>query len=75
MMEALLRLQCEAFCSWIRKEGGVDATEDEGGLNLDLVNSVVGRYRTATSFEEKKEAYLILCNSTKRVCDPLTRLK
>ena len=71
-MEALLRLQWEAFCSWIRREG-VDATEDEEGLNLDLVNSVVGRYRTATSFEEKQQAYLVLCNSTKHVCDPLTR--
>ena len=67
VMEALLRLQWEAFCSWIKKGGGVDDTEDEGSLNLDLVNSVVERYRAATSSEEKKEAYHVLCNSTKHV--------
>lgn len=44
-------------------------------MNLDLVNGVVQGYRTATSCEEKKEAYLVLCNSTIRVCDPLTRFK
>ena len=65
VMEALLRLQWEAFCSWIKKGGGVDDTEDERSLNLDLVNSVVERYR----------AYHVLCNSTKRVGNLLTRFK
>ena len=64
MTETLLRLHLQVFCSWIRKKGGVDNTEDRGGLNLDLVNSVMERYRAATLSEEKKEAYLVLCNSS-----------
>ena len=76
VMEALLRLQWEAFCSWIKKGGGgVNDTEDEGSLNLDLVNSVVERYRAATTSEEKKEAYHVPCNYTKSVGNLLTWFK
>ena len=43
--------------------------ESEGSPILNLVDSVVERYRTATTAEEKKEAYLLLCNTATRVED------
>lgn len=49
--------------------------ESEGGPILNLVDSVIERYRTATTAEEKKEAYLLLCNTATRVEDFLTRFK
>ena len=41
----------------------------------NLVDSFIERYRTATTAEEKKEAYLLLCNTANRVEDLLTRFK
>ena len=73
-MEALLRLKWDAFCSWVSKGGGGEV-ESEGSPILNLVDSVVERYRTATTAEEKKEAYLLLCNTATRVEDLLTRFK
>ena len=49
--------------------------ESEGSPILNLVDSVVERYRTATTAEEKKEAYLLFCNTATRVEDLLTRFK
>ena len=74
IMEALLRLKWDAFCSWVSKGGG-EEVESEGGAILNLVDSVIERYRTATTAEEKKEAYLLLCNTANRVEDLLTRFK
>ena len=74
IMEALLRLKWDAFCSWVSKGGG-EEVESEGGPILNLVDSVIERYRTATTAEEKKEAYLLLCNTANRVEDLLTRFK
>ena len=74
IMEARLRLKWDAFCSWVSKGGG-EEVEREGGPILNLVDSVIERYRTATTAEEKKEAYLLLCNTANRVEDLLTRLK
>ena len=73
-MEALLRLKWDAFCSWVSKGGG-EEVESEGGPILNLVDSVIERYRTATTAEEKKEAYLLLCNTANRVEDLLMRFK
>ena len=56
IMEALLRLKWDVFCSWVSKGGG-EEVESEGGPILNLVDSVIERYRTATTAEEKKEAY------------------
>ena len=74
IMEALLRLKWDAFCSWLSKGGGGEV-ESEGGPILNLVDSVIDRYRTAVTAEEKKEAYLLLCNIATRVEDLLTRFK
>ena len=74
IMEALLRLKWDAFCSWL-SEGGGGEVESEGGPILNLVDSVIDRYRTAVTAEEKKEAYLLLCNIATRVEDLLTRFK
>ena len=65
-MEALLRLKWDAFCSWLSKGGGGEV-ESEGRPILNLVDSVIDRYRTAITAEEKKEAYLLLCNTAIRV--------
>ena len=74
IMEALLRLKWDAFCSWVSKAGGGEV-ESKGGPILNLVDAVIERYRTATTAEEKKEAYLLLCNTATRVEDLLTRFK
>ena len=73
-MEVLLRLKWDALCSWVSKGGG-GGVESEGGSILNLANSVIERYRTATTAEEKKEAYLLLCNTATHVEDLLTRFK
>ena len=64
----------DAFCSWVSK-GGDGEVESEGGAILNLVDTVIERYRTTTTAEEKKEAYLLLCNTTTRVENLLTRFK
>ncbi|CAH3183850.1 unnamed protein product [Porites evermanni] len=74
IMEVLLRLKWDALCSWVSKGGGA-GVESEGGSILNLENSVIERYRTATTAEEKKEAYLLLCNTATRVEGLLTRFK
>lgn len=67
LMEALMRLQWDAFSSWVKEatsneEDGKDNDEEE--LNVDLVNSVVQSYRSAVTQEQRREAYLVLCNTT-----------
>ena len=74
IMEALLRLKWDAFCSWLSKGGGGEV-ESEGRPIINLVDSVIDRYRTAITAEEKKEAYLLLCNTATRVEDLLTQFK
>ena len=66
IMEVLLRLKWDVFCSWVSKGGGT-GVESEGGSILNLANSVIERYRTATTAKEKKEAYLLLCNTATHV--------
>ena len=73
-MEVLLHLKWDAFCSWVSKGGG-GGVESEGGSILNLANNVIERYRTATRAEEKKEAYLLLCNTATYVEGLLTRFK
>ena len=76
IMEVLLRLKWDAFCSWVSKGGG-GGVESEGGSILNLANSVIERYRTATRAEEKKEkeVYLLLSNTATHAEDLLPRLK
>ena len=74
IMEVLLRLKWDAFCFWVSKGGG-GGVESEGGSILNLANSVIERYRTATRAEEKKEVYLLLCNTATHAEDLLPRLK
>ena len=74
IMEVLLHLKWDAFCSWVSKGGG-GGVESEGGSILNLANHVIERYRTATRAEEKKEAYLLLCNTATYVEGLLTRFK
>ena len=50
IMEALLCLKWDAFCSWVSERGGGEV-KSEGGLILNLVDSVIERYRTATTAE------------------------
>jgi len=50
-MEALLPLKWDAFCSWVSKGGGGEV-ESERGPILNLVDSVIECYRTATTAEE-----------------------
>ena len=71
VMEVLLRLKWDAVCFWVSKGGG-GGVESKGGSILNLVNSVIKCYRTATTAEEKKEAYLLLCNTANPVEDLLT---
>ena len=73
-MKALLRLKWDACCSWVSNGGG-EEVESEGGLILNPVDSVIERYRTATTAEKKKKAYLLLSNTATRVEDLLMRLK
>ena len=63
IMEKLLQLKWDAFWSWVGKGGG-GGFETKGLSPLNLVYSVIAHYRTATTSEEKKEAYLLLCNTT-----------
>ena len=74
IMEVLLRLKWDTFCSWVSK-GGRAGVESEEGSILNLANSVIERYRTATTAEEKKEVYLLLCNTATRVEGLLTWFK
>ena len=74
IMEVLLRLKWDALCSWVSKGGGA-GVESEGGSILNLDNSVIERYRTATTAEEKKEVYLLFCNTATHAEGLLTRLK
>ena len=67
-------MKWDAFCSWVSKGVG-EEVESEGGPFLNLVNSVIERYRTATTAEEKKEVYLLLCNTATRVEGLLTWFK
>ena len=57
-MEALLHLKWDAFCPWVGTGGG-GGVESKGDSILNLINSVIERYRTATTAEEKKEANLL----------------
>ena len=45
----------DAFCSRVSK-GGDGEVESEGGAILNLIDTVIERYRTTTTAEEKKEA-------------------
>ena len=73
-MEVLLHLKWDVFCSWVSKGGG-GGVESEGGSILNLANSVIERYRTATRAEEKKKAYLLLCKTVTHAEDLLPRFK
>ncbi|KAK3746863.1 hypothetical protein QZH41_000037 [Actinostola sp. cb2023] len=66
LMEALLRLQWEAFCSWV--------TEEERA-NSDQLNAIINTYKSASSSGERTDAYLMLCNTTNHVHTLLTQFK
>ena len=69
-MEALMRLQWVSFCFLMTKGGWISSKEEGGAnreeerLNSDLGNSVVEPYRSAAASEERKEVYIVLCNTT-----------
>lgn len=68
-----MRLQWDAFCSWLKNVGGRE--EEEEQLNVELVNSVLERYRSAASAKERGEAYLVLCNAAVHINTLLNRFK
>ena len=74
IMEVLPRLKWDAFCSWVSK-GGSAGVESGGGSILNLANSAIERYRTATTAEDEKEVYMLLCNTATHVEGLLTRFK
>ncbi|EDO32115.1 predicted protein [Nematostella vectensis] len=72
-MEALLRLQWLAFLVWIKKEEETSA-EENGLCNFQLINATIQRYMQAT-LQKRKDAYLVLCNTTQDVDTLLRRFK
>ena len=60
-----MRLQWEAFQSWIKREDRASSEKKDEVSNLELVNSVLEQYRQASSLERRQEAFLVLCNVTK----------
>ena len=66
MMEALLRLQWEAFCYWATQEGEVNSV---------LVNKDIHSYRAASTSEERKDSYLSLVDTSKELCNLFSRFK
>ena len=59
IMEALLRLQWQAFCKWLEKE-----REDHGveGVDLSQIETNLDKFKESSATGEKKKAFDVLCN-------------
>ena len=71
IMEALLRLQWQAFCKRLEKEREDHRLE---GVDMSQIETNLDKFKESSATEEKKRS-LMLCNSTQSLSLLLSRFK
>ena len=72
MMEALLRLQWQAFCKWLEKEREDHRLE---GVDMSQIETNLDKFKESSATGEKKKVFHALCNSTQSLSLLLSRFK
>ena len=72
IMEALLRLQWQAFCKWLEKEREDHRLE---GVDMRQIETNLDKFKESSATGEKKKAFDVLCNSTQNLSLLLSRFK
>ena len=72
IMEALLRLQWQAFCKWLAKEREDHRLE---GVDMSQIETNLDKFKESSATGEKKKVFDVLCNSTQNLILLLSRFK
>ena len=72
IMEALLRLQWQAFCKCLEKEREDHRLE---GVDMRQIETNLDKFKESSATGEKKKAFDVLCNSTQNLSLLLSRFK
>lgn len=72
VMEALLRLQWQAFCKWVSKEREAERLE---AVDVVQVETNLNKLKVTTAKEERKEAFDVLCDSLENLSKLFCRFK
>ena len=72
IMEALLRLQWQAFCNWLEEEREDHRLE---GVDMRQIETNLDKFKESPATGEKKKAFDVLCNSAQNLTLLLSRFK
>ena len=72
IMEALLRLQWQAFCKWLEREREGHRLE---GVDMSQIETNLDKFKESSATGGKKKVFDVLCNSTQNLSLLLSRFK